>query len=458
MPQMPVLIILAGGASSRMWPLREKSLLRFGTEPLLISQLRRYNALGFTDAIIVASPENADAIRQFTDPMRPMNVQVVVQPQPRGMGDAILQAAPVLTRPNAPIYVVQVHDVVDDALHSAILNAYVSNPSASHIAAFQTDDYFPGGYLIVDADGRITGMVEKPAPENRPSNFVTIVAHIHPSAALLMNAIRTEYSRDDDIDTAPLDPSGAPIPLPSPMSTRDDHYERAMDVLMKEFIFKVVPYLGVWKALKYPWHVLDVMNYFLSLIKGQVVAESAYISPAATLIGDVYIGDGAKVFPGAAVVGPAYVGAGTIVGNNSLVRGSMVLNKCEVGFTTEIARSYVADGCAMHACRVLDSVFAPSVNFSAGCTTANLRIDHGYVNSTVKGQRLNSGRDKFGAIIGQGAFLSVDVMTMPGVKIGERAVVGPGTHVLHDVQNGQRVYVKQQLIITEESADENGSH
>ena len=33
MNSTPILIILAGGASSRVWPLREKSLLRFGTEP-----------------------------------------------------------------------------------------------------------------------------------------------------------------------------------------------------------------------------------------------------------------------------------------------------------------------------------------------------------------------------------------------------------------------------------------
>ena len=35
MAETPVLIILAGGASSRMWPLREKSLLKFGEQPLL---------------------------------------------------------------------------------------------------------------------------------------------------------------------------------------------------------------------------------------------------------------------------------------------------------------------------------------------------------------------------------------------------------------------------------------
>jgi bifunctional UDP-N-acetylglucosamine pyrophosphorylase/glucosamine-1-phosphate N-acetyltransferase len=128
----------------------------------------------------------------------------------------------------------------------------------------------------------------------------------------------------------------------------------------------------------------------------------------------------------------------------------MVLNYCNVGFTTEVARSYVSDNCDMHACRVLDSVFAPGVNFSAGCTTANLRIDHGHVPSVVKGQRLDTGRDKLGAVVGQGAFLSVDVMTMPGIKVGERVQVGPGTHVHQDLKDGQRIYVKQEVVIKDE--------
>jgi bifunctional UDP-N-acetylglucosamine pyrophosphorylase/glucosamine-1-phosphate N-acetyltransferase len=218
---------------------------------------------------------------------------------------------------------------------------------------------------------------------------------------------------------------------------------------MQQTVFRAIPYTGHWAALKFPWHTLDVMNVFLGRIKGQHVDESAFIAKTATLVGDVYIGPGAKVFPGAAIVGPAYVGAGVVVGNNALVRNSMVLDKSEVGFTTEVARSYVAERCAMHACRVLDSVFAPGVNFSAGCTTANLRIDHGHVFSVVKGNKLDTGRDKLGAIVGEGAFLSVDVMTMPGVKIGAGAEVGPGMHVHHDLQANVRAYVKQEIVVVE---------
>ncbi|HRF97424.1 MAG TPA: NTP transferase domain-containing protein, partial [Aggregatilineales bacterium] len=87
MSQQPTLIILAGGVSSRMSPLREKSLIRFGADPLLVRQLRRFIALGFERAILVANPENkgviADLLASMTETIQ---TDVVVQTDPIGMG------------------------------------------------------------------------------------------------------------------------------------------------------------------------------------------------------------------------------------------------------------------------------------------------------------------------------------------------------------------------------------
>ena len=421
----PVVIILAGGASSRMWPMREKSLLRFGDAPLLQFQLERYATLGIEQVVIVGNPTNQTIMQDIISNCSHLsiNIQLAIQPEPIGQGDAILQTQSYLSHDaTTPLFVTQVHDVVDDDLYRSMLNQFRAKPNATYLAGMEMKEYFPGGYLIVGDENKITGIIEKPGAGNEPSNLVNIVVHIHERADRLFAALQSEYESDQ---------------------TTDDHYERAMGKLMAEHEYFVVPYRGQWNALKYPWHVLDIMETFLTQIDGQQIADDAYIAPSASLVGDVYIGAGAKVFPGAAVVGPAYVGAGTIVGNNALIRHSMVLDHCTVGFTTEVARSYVADHCDMHACRVLDSVFAPYVNFSAGCTTANLRIDRGDVPTYIKGEKINSGRDKFGAVIGQGAFLGVDVMTMPGVKIGANTEVGPGTHVLRDLPDNKRIYVVQ---------------
>jgi len=254
--------------------------------------------------------------------------------------------------------------------------------------------------------------------------MVNIVAHIHTDAKLLLDYIRAEYAS---------------------AATSDDHYERAMAKMMAERLFQVVPFEGVWKAIKYPWHVLDAMMEMLKEIKGQHISPEAVIEDGVLIKGDVVIEAKARLFHGATVVGPAYIGEGAIVGNGALVRESMIGAGAVVGFVTEVARSYMADRAHTHAGQVLDSILDEDVNFSASCTTANLRIDHGTVWSVVKGQKIDTGRDKLGLIAGKRAFISVNVMTMPGVKVGRDSEVGPTMIVSEDVPDHTRVWVKQQI-------------
>ncbi|MGQ9849428.1 MAG: sugar phosphate nucleotidyltransferase [Aggregatilineaceae bacterium] len=421
----PLLVILAGGASSRLWPLEEKSLIKFMGRPLLSLQLENYARLGLTNAVIVANPENEAQIRGLVAALPGIQAEVVVQREPRGMGDALLQLEGYLAaRGNQTLYVTQVHDLTDTLLHQRMLTEYQSEMALAYLAGYRVSEYFPGGYLEVDGEGRIRNVIEKPGPGNEPSDLVSIVAHIHGDAALLLDYIRAEYAKPDKTD---------------------DHYERAMAQMMKEHVFRVVPYEGAWQALKFPWHVLDVMHAFLGQIEGQRIAPDAMIEEGVLIKGNVVIESGARLFHGATVIGPAYIGPGAIVGNGALVRESMIGAGAVVGFATEVARSYLADRAHTHACQVLDSVLDEDVNFSASCTTANLRIDQGPVWSAVKGQRLNTGRTKLGLIAGKRAFIGVNVMTMPGVKIGRDAEIGPTTVVREDVPDGTRVWVEQTL-------------
>jgi acetyltransferase-like isoleucine patch superfamily enzyme len=46
---------------------------------------------------------------------------------------------------------------------------------------------------------------------------------------------------------------------------------------------------------------------------------------------------------------------------------------------------------------------------------------------------------KLGLMLGEGAKIGVQTSTMPGVKIGRRALVGPSLKVTRDVPDGERV-------------------
>ncbi len=421
----PLLVILAGGASSRLWPLEEKSLIKFMGRPLLSFQLERYAQLGMREVVIVANPDNEAAIRSLVPAVSGVQAEVVIQPEPQGMGDALLQVGEYLAQHgNRAIYITQVHDLTDTTLHQQMLTAYQSGNASAYLAGYRVQDYFPGGYLEVGEGGRITNIVEKPGAGNEPSDLVNIVAHIHSDAEALLAHIQAEYD--------------------SPAQT-DDHYERAMAKMMADRLFQVVPYEGRWQAIKFPWHVLDVMDVLLSQLSQQRISSDATIENGVLIKGNVVIEAGARLFHGATVAGPAYIGRGAIVGNGALVRESMIGEGAVVGFATEVARSYLGEGAHTHAGQVLDSVLGEHVNFSATCTTANLRIDQGAVWSWVKGERVNTGRDKLGLIAGKNAFVGVNVMTMPGVKIGQNSEIGPTTIVAQDVPDNTRVWVKQVL-------------
>lgn len=421
---LPTVIILAGGANTRFWPLREKSLYPFMGEALLEKQLKVYYEAGFRQAIIVANPDNHDQIANtIQESTTGFDYDVVVQPEPLGMGHAILQAEELLKAQDyPPIYVCQVNDVVSPGFHKTMLEAYQSGQASSYLAGYQVKDYFPGGYLVLDGE-RITRIIEKPGPGNEPSDLVSFVAHIHGDTRTLFEKIHQLYD------------SG---------HASDDHYEVAMAEMMAGAHFACVRYTGAWFPIKFPWHVLDVMRFYLDQIDGQQIDPEAKIIGDVSISGNVMIAAGARVFPGAAIVGPSYIGPDAIVGNGALVRESMIGAGSIVGHTSEVARSYLGQRVSLHRAVVLDSVFEDEVNFSAGCITANLRIDHGLVKSTVKGDRVVTGRDKLGAMIGAGAFIAIQSGTMPGVKIGAGAEVGAFTNVTEDLREGERLFVVQE--------------
>ena len=422
MSETPTVIILAGGANSRFWPLREKSLYPFMGETLLQKQLKVYYAAGFRKAVVIANPANRELITEaLAADSTGFETDVVVQEAPIGMGNAILQAEPLL-KDYPPIYIAQVNDVVEPALHEKLMTAYQNANASSYLAGYQVNEYFPGGYLVVDDSKRISSIIEKPGAGNEPSDLVSIVAHIHTDSRTLFENIHQLYDSGHEAD---------------------DHYEVAMAQMMENSRFECVAYDGVWSPIKYPWHVLAVTKHYLDQIEGQQIHPDATLVGDVSISGNVIIDAGARLFHGASVVGPAYIGKGAIVGNGALVRESMVGAGSVVGHVSEVARSYLGQNVNLHRAVVLDSVFEDRVNFSAGCITANLRIDHGTVTSKVKGKRIDSGRDKLGAMVGEGAFIAIQSGTMPGVKIGAGAEVGAFTNVTRDVKEGQRLYAVQ---------------
>lgn len=408
----PVVLVLAGGASNRFWPLEDKPFFPFAGACLLERHLAMLRGLGCERFVVVVRPGDEGRARDAAARLGLKELRTAVQDEAAGMAGAVLCSVPALEAwRDSPLYITQAQDVVDAGLHESMLASRAD--AFATIAAARVRDYFPGGYLSVE-NGRITSVIEKPPPGSEPGDLVNIVAHLFSSWSRLVERLQLESGR----------PGG------------DDAYERALASLMKEEVFRPLVYEGPWQALKYPWHVLDVMDMLLERwVSGRESPGEGY----EVREDGVVMGRDVRILPGSHVVAPALIGHGAVIGHNTLVRGSLVGPRSVVGFGSEVARSYLGEKVELHHNYVGDSVLADASSMGFGGTTANFRLDGRTVPSTVGDRRVDTGREKFGAVMGRGAKVGVNTSLMPGVKIGAGAIVGPNLRINRDVPAAERV-------------------
>jgi bifunctional UDP-N-acetylglucosamine pyrophosphorylase/glucosamine-1-phosphate N-acetyltransferase len=198
-------------------------------------------------------------------------------------------------------------------------------------------------------------------------------------------------------------------------------------------------YDGYWQPLKLPWHILDMSQLFLS--KRLKPDNHAKLIASSAVVGDnVYLGKGVRVMENAVIKGPSYIGDNSIIGTGSLIINSLIEKNCVVGFITEVTRSYIGEGSWLHRNYIGDSVLESQNHFGAGAVTANFRLDEDHIHTLVLGEKTNTKRTKFGAILGRETRVGVNSSLMPGVKIGSRAIIGPGVVLYHDVNQGGRIF------------------
>ncbi|MDP6511143.1 MAG: sugar phosphate nucleotidyltransferase, partial [Dehalococcoidia bacterium] len=346
-----------------------------------------------------------------------VSVQVALQEQTRGMGHALLSAREHLGM--GPVLLVSPSDVVESTAYDRMLSAFLEGNAASYLLGYEVKHYFPGGYLVVSPGGWVKGIVEKPGQGREPSQVVNIVVHLHTRPVELLEAIADEGGDGDDA------------------------YERALGRLMASDLpqagVKMVPYEGFWGPIKYPWHILTVMEYLLQGIQ-RSIAPSAQIASSAVVEGQVVIGEGARIFENAVVRGPAYIGPGAVIGNNVLIRGGVHIGAgAVVGFGTEIKHSYIGQNSYFHFGYVGDSIVGSGCNLGAGTITANLPFHRRHVRVKVGDEVVDTGTCYLGAMIGDNCQTGIHASLMPGVRMGEGSVLGPHLCLVHDLAAGVRM-------------------
>jgi bifunctional UDP-N-acetylglucosamine pyrophosphorylase/glucosamine-1-phosphate N-acetyltransferase len=368
-------------------------MLPVADRPLVAHTVDAAVEAGADDLVIVVGYEADDVRSYFGDRYRGLDVTYAVQESQEGTADAVRAAREYL---DGEFAVLNGDNLYDPA---SVAELFENGPA---LATVEVED--PSNYGVISVDGGVvTDIVEKPA--DPPTNRANTGAYVFPAQA-------REW-------------------LDVPESERGEY--EITDVVARVIeAYDVTPVtLDRWMDVGRPWELLEANEWKIGDLERRIDGD---VSEDADLRGDVVVEPGATVEPGVVVEGPALIRSGAELGPNAYVRGATLLGEdTHVGNGVEIKNTVVmADSAVPHLSYVGDSVLGRRVNFGAGTTVANLRHDDADVRITVKGERVSTGRRKFGVVVGDDVNTGIDTNLNAGVVLSTGATTTPGETLTRD--------------------------
>jgi NDP-sugar pyrophosphorylase family protein len=185
--------------------------------------------------------------------------------------------------------------------------------------------------------------------------------------------------------------------------------------------------------IRYPWDLIRANEQHVAALTESRIGGDVH--PAAVIEGIVHVGEGTRILPGVFIEGNVIIGANCKIGPNCYLRGNTSIgDKCHIGQSVEIKNCLILSRTNVgHLSYVGDSVLGEGVNFGAGTTTSNLRHDGKNHQSAVDGVLVDTGRRKFGCIVGDGVHTGINTSIYPGRKLWPGTTTRPGEIVQRDL-------------------------
>ncbi len=194
----------------------------------------------------------------------------------------------------------------------------------------------------------------------------------------------------------------------------------------------------------YPWEVLDGIKPFI-LKLGESLDPEEYDHPA----DGVWVAKDATVFPSAYLGAPCIIDHGAEVRHCAFIRGSAIVGKnAVVGNSVELKNVFLYDNeQTLHYNYVGDSVLGYKAHMGAGSITSNVKSDKTPVVVHEPGMPHETGRKKFGAMLGDNVEIGCNSVLNPGTVIGRNSNVYP-TSCVRGVVPPNSIYKDKDNIIT----------
>ncbi len=414
----PAAVVLAGGLGTRMRSATPKHFHPLLGRRMVDWVIEAARAVGADPLVVVTSPEGAGAFD---------GIEVAVQAEPRGTGDALAAARGALAGVEGDLFV-----LIGDAptlspeLLRDLLDAHHREGAAATILSFRPADPREYGRVIRDEDGAVREIVEAgdATPEQLAVDEVNSAIYVFAADRVwpaldqldarnrqgelyLTDAVRHLVENGERVAAhVAADPDEA-----EGVNTRAELAEAA--AALRDRINEAHMLAGVT--------IVDPKTTWIEA--GVELEPDVTIHPFTVLSGKTRMASGAVVGPHAVVV-DAVVGAEATVGPFCYLRPGTVLEaRAKAGTFVEIKNSHIGEGAKVpHLSYIGDADVGEGTNIGAGAITANYRPE--------------LGPGKFRTEIGRNVHTGSDNVFVAPVTVGDNAWIAAGSVVTKNVPPG----------------------
>jgi glucose-1-phosphate thymidylyltransferase len=328
-------LILSGGKGTRLRPLTytgAKQLVPVANKPVLFYAIEDLVEAGVSDIGIVISPETGDQVKQEAGDGSKFGARITYIPQalPLGIAHGIKIAQDFLGGDPFILF------LGDNFIRGGIIpqvNAFRNEAMDAQIILYEMEDPSSMGVAVLNGDGRVQKVVEKPKQFISPYAVIGIYM-FGPSVFDAVNNIKPSARGELEIT-----------------DTIQYLVDKGLNVRAHKLTDEWVDTGRIGDMLEANRLVLEVVN---KKIEGQV--ENS------TLEGRVVIEEGARVV-NSKIRGPAIIGKRTIVENAfvgpyTAIHHDCVIRNCEIEHSIVLENSHLEE---LHT-RVADSLIGRNVN------------------------------------------------------------------------------------------------
>ena len=178
----------------------------------------------------------------------------------------------------------------------------------------------------------------------------------------------------------------------------------------------------LFEGKTYAWEVLGELSDYIKTL-GATLSLEEYDHPSE----DVWIAKDAKVFPSAYLGGPCIIDHEAEIRHCAFIRGSAIVGKkAVVGNSVELKNVILFDKVQVpHYNYVGDSILGYRSHMGAGSITSNVKSDKSLVVIKDGARRLETGRKKVGAILGDRVEVGCNSVLNPGTVVGRDTSIYP---------------------------------